>query len=342
MSIDLITQATKANVASHGRTIKGHVYLTRGDGLGLLIADQNSRLCFYWIPSAGGGVQSVGMAVLDPESGIPFINSTSYERKLVDLGYKADDPNTEYLFAENAQGVQASGGVNIIEQFFTQVQQPSQAQIGELLVMPQTTPNTEVYVQPGVYLAAADNSQQYWPGDSTGDLTGAIGSIGAGSHQIAWICLDTNGGTLASQFGAITAATGTLPSRYEFAPTDIMGISINSAYKADVPVYLYHGQDTPGIVELDILRNYDQRFISAPGTSGGGGSVNITPGTGLTSTPNPITGAGTIQMATSGVVAGSYSDANVTVDGLGRITAASSGTAASTSDILYLVWRGHP
>lgn len=337
-----ITNATKALIDSHGRKIKGHVYLTRGDGTGLLIADQNSRLCFYWIPSAGGGVQSVGMAVLDPESGIPFINSTSYERKLVDLGYKADDPNTEYLFAENAQGVQAGGGVSITEQFFTQVQQPSQAQIGELLVMPQTTPNTEVYIQPGVYLAAADNSKQYWPGDSTTDLTGAIGSIGAGSHQIAWVCIDTNGGTAISQFGPITAAVGALPSPYEFAPTDIMGISINSAYKPDVPVYLYNGQSTPGIIELNILRNYDQRFVSAPGTSSGGGSVNITPGTGLTSTPNPITGAGTISMGTSGVTPGAYTDASITVDALGRVTAASSGTAVSAAESLYLVWRGHP
>ena len=337
-----ITKATRALVDSHGRKIKGHVYLTRGDGTGLLIADQNSRTCFYWIPAAGGGVQSVGMAVLDPESGIPFVNSVDYERKLVDLGYKADDPNTEYLFAENAQGVQSGGGVTITEQFFTQVQQPSQAQIGELLVMPQQSPNTEVNVQPGVYLNASDNSKQYWPGDSTTDLTAAIGSIGAGSHQIAWVCLDTVGGTLASQFGSIVAASNPLPSRYEFAPTDILGISINSTYKADVPVYLYHGQATPGIVELDILRNYDQRFITIPGTAGGGGSVNITPGTGLTSTPNPITGAGTISMGTSGVTPGAYTAANITVDGLGRVTAAASGTAVSASDVLYLVWRGHP
>jgi len=62
--------------------------------------------------------------------------------------------------------------------------------------------------------------------------------------------------------------------------------------------------------------------------SGGGTVTSVGSGTGLTG--GPITGAGTLALADTAVVAASYVLTNITVDAQGRITSASSGTAVSS------------
>lgn len=63
--------------------------------------------------------------------------------------------------------------------------------------------------------------------------------------------------------------------------------------------------------------------------AGSAGTVtSVGSGTGLTG--GPITGAGTLSLADTAVVAGVYTLANVTVDAQGRITSASSGSAVTS------------
>ncbi len=61
------------------------------------------------------------------------------------------------------------------------------------------------------------------------------------------------------------------------------------------------------------------------GASGSGGVTSVTAGTGLTG--GTITGTGTLALDTTGVTAGTYARANVTVNAQGQVTAASSGSA---------------
>lgn len=244
----------------YGRHGMVPAYLSKGDGEGQIIFDSSAAPGVVWCYRDVAGVRESFTATLHPDSNIPYQDNPDLETSKIPVTcfYEGDNPILWVTGQASQEGVLATGGATLIQQLITAVSYPAATNITELRIAPNfPTTDKRIYVAAGNYYDAHGNWTRF--GEDWYDFTSAIAALTSGQHQLAFLYLDTQTGSLGALY--TTAATGSDKSLLGAADIDAM--SILSTYLPLGAVHLYYGQGT--IIEDDIYRGAgDPRVLFSP------------------------------------------------------------------------------
>jgi hypothetical protein len=235
----------------------GYARLGRGDGQGIILADEARRVAYIF--DSG---QVTATAVLADNINPSAINKPEYEGKRVKLAYPPNENRIHIIGFDTGEGYAALGGRTPNEQYNDGLMWMTVNNILNFRLSPNDPEDMQVYVQAGAYYDASGNWG--WFGGDALDLEADITALASGEHQMALIYHDISTNELGRLLN--TAEAGGANDKDVFDAATILDMGLTSTQRPVGAVHLYDTQTL--ITEDDIYRSWDPRALFGSGGVG--------------------------------------------------------------------------